>query len=442
VRNDLSLLCVGDAFIARRIGVYEEKPGVAPLFKRISDADVAFINLEIAVHSYEGYPIGEGKYDAYGQADPWVADDLRGIGFDLASVANNHAMDYSEGGLHGTLRNLDRVGLAHAGAGMNLAEAREAAYVDTPSGVVSLVAASTWNLGFASHARRDMPGRPGVNPLRFSRTYHLRPEQWEQFKGIVQSLDHAADIFVNDPAFIQFPDRGTRFVKGEKTVRELVPNKTDAEENLRAIKTARSLSDWCLFSLHDHYGGVNAPEGYRKLELPPDEVKEFAHKVIDAGADAYIGHGPHVLRGMEIYRGKPIFYSLGNFVFQSTLIRRQPSDLYELWGMGTDSTTSELYEKRESPPAVFFEDPAYWESVAADVRYRDGKLSDVRLVPLILDYDPKRPLAEQRTTAGMPRLANPDEAKRVIGNMARLSKLYGTEIEFADGVGVVNLPDA
>ncbi|MDP2900398.1 MAG: hypothetical protein Q8O47_05465, partial [Candidatus Bathyarchaeota archaeon] len=73
--KDLKLLCVGDAFITRRIGVYGGEPDVAPLFKRIRDADVSFINLEITVHSYEGYPIGEGKYDGYGQADPIVADD-------------------------------------------------------------------------------------------------------------------------------------------------------------------------------------------------------------------------------------------------------------------------------------------------------------------------------------------------------------------------------
>jgi hypothetical protein len=75
--KDLKLVCVGDAFIARRIGVYIDEPDVAQLFKRIKDADVSFINLEIAVHSFEGYPIGEGKYDAYGQADPFVADDSR-----------------------------------------------------------------------------------------------------------------------------------------------------------------------------------------------------------------------------------------------------------------------------------------------------------------------------------------------------------------------------
>lgn len=96
--KDLRLLCVGDAFIARQIGVYSDEPEVAPPFKRIRDADVSFINVEITIHSHEGYPIGEGKSDAYGQTDPIVADDLKEIGFDICSCANNHAMDYSEGG--------------------------------------------------------------------------------------------------------------------------------------------------------------------------------------------------------------------------------------------------------------------------------------------------------------------------------------------------------
>jgi poly-gamma-glutamate synthesis protein (capsule biosynthesis protein) len=435
--KDLKLLCVGDAFIARRIGVYGGEPDVAPLFKRIRDADVAFINLEIAVHRFEGYPIGEGKYDAYGQADPIVADDLKEIGFDVCSTANNHAMDYSEGGLKATIRNLDRVGLAHAGSGMNLAEAREPAFLDTPSGVVSLVSACTWNLGVASHARNNLPGRPGINPLHLDTNYHLKPEHWEQFKDIVKAVDHAADIFVNEPTFIRFPDRKIKFMKGTETRREYVPKKADVEGNLRAVKDACSLSDWAFFSLHDHFTGVHAPKGYRNLDLPPEEVKDFAHKVIDAGADGYLGHGPHVMRGIEIYKGKPIFYSLGNFVFQSTLIRRQPGDLFDLWGMGAEKTTVELYEKREAPPAVFFDDPSYWESFVAEVDYKDGALAEVRLIPIMLDYDPKKPLAEQRTTAGVPRLAKGEESKKIINDLKRLSKLYGTEIAYEDGIGVI-----
>jgi len=436
--KDLRLLCVGDAFIARRIGVYSGEPDVAPLFKRIHEAYVSFINVEIAIHSYEGYPIGEGKYDAYGQADPIVADDLKEMGFDICSCANNHAMDYSEGGLHATTKNLDRVGIVHAGSGMNLAEAREPAFLDTPRGVVSLVSACTWDLGVASHACKNLPGRPGINPLRLDIVYHLKPEHWEQFSGIIKAVDHEDDIFVNESTFISFPDRRTKFMKGEETRREYVPRQADLEGNLRALRDARALSDWAFFSLHDHFKGVHAPKGYRNLEIPPDEVRVIAHKVIDAGADAYLGHGPHVMRGIEIYKEKPIFYSLGNFVFQSTLIRRQPSDLFDLWGLTGEQSTVELYEKREAPPAVFFDDPSYWESFVAEIDYDNGKLKEVRLVPIVLDYDPEKPLSEQRTTAGVPRPANGKQAKKIIENLAHLSRLYGTEVNYKDGLGVIN----
>ncbi|MGD0803683.1 MAG: CapA family protein [Candidatus Bathyarchaeia archaeon] len=437
--KDLRLLCVGDAFIARRIGVYGGEADVAPLFKRIRNADVSFINLEIAIHSYEGYPIGEGKYDAYGQADPVVADDLKEIGFDICSCANNHAMDYSEGGLRTTISNLDRVGLAHSGSGINLAEAREPAFLDTPKGVISLVSACTWDLGVASHQRKNLPGRPGINPLHLDTVYHLKPQHWDQFKEIVGALDHAADIFVAEPKLIRFPDRETKFLKGEETRREYVPRKVDVEGNLRAVSDARSLSDWSFFSLHDHCMGVHAAKGYRNLDLPPDEVRDFAHKVIDVGADAYLGHGPHVMRGIEIYKGKPIFYSLGNFVFQSTLIRRQPSDLFDLWGLTGERSTVELYEKREAPPAVFFDDPSYWESFIAEVDYEEGKLSEIRLIPIILDYDQKKPLSEQRTTAGVPRLARGKQAKKIIEDLAHLSSLYGTEVNYREGAGILAL---
>jgi poly-gamma-glutamate synthesis protein (capsule biosynthesis protein) len=143
------------------------------------------------------------------------------------------------------------------------------------------------------------------------------------------------------------------------------------------------------------------------------------------------------MRGIEVYKGKPIFYSLGNFVFQSTLIRRQPADLFDLWGMTGEQTTVELYEKREAPPAVFFDDPSYWESFVAEVDYAEGKLKEIHLIPILLDYDPKKPLSEQRTTAGVPRLAKGDKAKKIIEDLTRLSLLYGTEVEYRNGAGII-----
>ncbi len=115
------------------------------------------------------------------------------------------------------------------------------------------------------------------------------------------------------------------------------------------------------------------PIGYRNLDLPPEEVKDFAHKVIDAGADAYLGHGPHVMRGIEIYKGKPIFYSLGNFVFQSTLIRRQPSDLFDLWGLTGEQSTVELVREARGATRGLLQRPVILGELRCRGRLRGGE---------------------------------------------------------------------
>lgn len=432
--KETSFFLAGDAFQARCITQYQEQDDVKAIFDRVQSADIAFMNLEIAIHSFEGYPIGDGKYDAYGQADPQVAQDIKKQGFNIVSRANNHAMDYTEGGMIATTQYIEEAGIYHAGAGMNLAEAREPAYMETGKGIVSLISATTWELGLAGHARKDVVGRPGVNSMRMAPTYHLDPEDYEKIKSVAGKL---GVLPAEHEKGFNFPVRGQRFVPGEKTMREFKPHPADLEENLQAVRDAKQLSDWVMFSLHDHYDGVHPPKGYREKEIPIKAIVDVAHKVIDAGADIYIGHGPHILRGIEIYNGKPIFYSLGNYIFQSTLARRQPADLYELWGLNTDATTVGLYMTREQPPSKFFQDQAYWESVVAELDYEDKKLKEIRLIPTQLDMDPNKPLHEQRTTAGVPHRAYGEQAKRIIENMSRLCKLYDTKVDYRDEVGVI-----
>jgi poly-gamma-glutamate synthesis protein (capsule biosynthesis protein) len=72
------------------------------------------------------------------------------------------------------------------------------------------------------------------------------------------------------------------------------------------IKDMKNDVDILLLSIH---WGVELSTTPRKAEI------DLARKLIDAGADIIMGHHPHVLQGIEIYKGKPIFYSLGNFVF-------------------------------------------------------------------------------------------------------------------------------
>lgn len=70
--------------------------------------------------------------------------------------------------------------------------------------------------------------------------------------------------------------------------------------------------------------------------------------MIDAGADVVAGHGPHVLRGIEMYTGRPMFYSLANFIFENGLVELQPADSYELLGLDGDSLPSDYFSKRSN----------------------------------------------------------------------------------------------
>ncbi|UCH02673.1 MAG: CapA family protein [Candidatus Bathyarchaeota archaeon] len=435
--HNCSICCVGDAFISRRLSVHQNNEQFFNMIKILRGADVSVLNLETAIHSFEGYPLGEGKGDAYGQADPYIADEIKWAGFDLVSRANNHSMDYTVGGLIATTKHLDRVGLAHAGAGMDLAEARAPACLETPKGIVSIISATTYNLAFASYPRLDLQGRPGVNPLRIQTTYYLDSYDFHAMKKIVKALNMWQPKSSEDGEEFFFPPRQQVFKLAKETKTVYTINETDFENNIKAIQNAKKLSDWVIFSLHDHYDALTAPEGYNTKQFTTDPIESFARASIDAGVDVFFSHGTHMLRGLEIYKRKPIFYGLGNFVFQSTLIKKQPSDLFEKYGLSLNSSTTDLYEKREKSPRRFFNEQEYWESVLVHCLFQNKNLIELKLYPLTLNYHSKKPLREQRTTAGIPSLATKTLGKKIIKDMNYLSSKYGTEIRYHDGIGVV-----
>jgi len=437
VQQESSLICAGDAFISKRLSVYKDER-FCSLMEKIQRADVSSVNLETTIHHFDGYPIGEGKTDAYAQAEPYIADELVWAGFDLVSQANNHAMDYSAGGLFATIENLERVGLVHAGAGEDLAEAREPAYLETEKGIISLISACTYNLGLASYPRKGLPGRPGINPLRIETAYELDPDSFKALKNIGQKMGILPSSVTDDTKEFSFLTRDKfRLSDQSKVTRTL--NKLDFEGNIKAVKEAKRLSDLVIFSLHDHSSATKVTEGFKTREVPCEPVGQFAHACVDSGTDVFIGHGPHVLRGIEVYKGKPIFYSLGNFAFQSTLITRQPSELFERWGLDINDSTADLYEKRETPPNHFFDDAEYWESIIAECTYEGQTLTEVRLYPITLGYDPGKPLRSQRTTAGVPRLADGRHSGKILNDLRRLSAPYGTAIDVKDNTGIIKI---
>jgi poly-gamma-glutamate synthesis protein (capsule biosynthesis protein) len=201
-------------------------------------------------------------------------------------------------------------------------------------------------------------------------------------------------------------------------------NKGDLREILKAIRQGKQSADLLIATIHAH-----EPENWS--ETPAEFLPELAHAVIDAGADAFIGHGPHRLRAIEIYRGRPIFYSLGNFVFQQAIQEPMPMDVFEsLQGDPALVTDHELIEKGLKG---WFDSPVWYRSVVAVSRFERGRLAEIRLHPVDLGY--KAPSPSQ----GVPRMADPQAAASILDEIGRLSRPFGTVIETERGIGVIRL---
>jgi poly-gamma-glutamate synthesis protein (capsule biosynthesis protein) len=316
---NISVAMTGDSIITRPFSS-DVDPAFQGLIRLIRGQDAAFTNLEISLHDYESYPMVESG-GLHLRGAPAIAKELVSAGFRMASFANNHALDWGTEGLRLTRKNAKAAGLLLAGVGESLHEARAAQVLETPKGRVALIAAAST---FTAEARAgdslgDIPARPGLSPLRFETTYVITPAGLSSLRAV------ATDLRQTLPQTDRVTFLGQTFVLGERSGRQTTPNPADVEQIGAAVRSGRELSDLTIVSVHAHEAGGT-------LDVPPQFLTTFAHAMIDAGADAVVGHGPHVLRAIEIYRGKPIFYSLGDFVFENETVERLPLDDYEAFG--------------------------------------------------------------------------------------------------------------
>src|SRR5918994_3649651 len=379
-KGDFTLALAGDTMLTRRLAVFQEERFVT-LAKTLRSVDAAFANLEGTVHTWdEGTPgITQGTFMT---TDPRLLEDLKWLGINMVSCANNHAFDYGEGGVLANLRHLDQAGLVHAGTGKNLAEARAPGYLDTPNGRVALIAASAtfrpWNQ--AGEQRPDLKGRPGINPLGFQTTYCVDAAAFEQLRRISRELgfemgkQRARKHFYSDK---EVPNEneaelillGNRYLRDQKFSIATEANPRDAEDNLKWIREARRQADWLVVSVHCHeFGGETllTAESRGELEETADFIRDFAHQTIDAGADVFVGHGSHFPMGIEIYKGKPIFYSVGNFVFQNETVGFFPADAYERFDLDLKATPSDFLDARTNGGKKgHVAEPAYWGKMFA-----------------------------------------------------------------------------
>lgn len=419
--DGMSIALAGDAIITRRLSVYDE-PEFLALRDLIQGATAAFVNLEILFHNWEPDVIPATQSGGtYMQADPSMAKELAWMGFDMVNMANNHTGDYGYGALRRTTAAVEDAGLVHAGTGENMAEARAPAYLETPRGRVALVAAASTfpDASRAGHQRRDMRGRPGLAPMRFQQVRQVTQDQMDILRDFQEATTGSR------PSGDRLRLFGETITVGPEYATVTTPDEGDLAEIVAAVKAADRQADIVIFSGHSHERGETN-------NYPADFIRTVAHAAIDAGADIYVAHGPHVLRGIELYEGGIIFYSVGDLVFQNETVPRQPEDNYQRYDLGPEAVAADFYDARNRSGG-FPARQQVWESVVPLVRFEDGALASVELHPITLGFGLPRP---QR---GRPLLANGELAEKIIGEIQEYSTGYGTEIDFRDGVGVVRI---
>jgi poly-gamma-glutamate synthesis protein (capsule biosynthesis protein) len=140
-----------------------------------------------------------------------------------------------------------------------------------------------------------------------------------------------------------------------------------------------------------------------------------------------------MFRGIEVYNGAPIFYSLGSFIQQNLTIPKSPADHYETYDLDWDSSAADLADARAE--AGFMEKQQVWEGALPVCHFETGELKRIEIHPIDLGFD------ESRYQRGAPLRANTQQSERIIDEISELSEKYNTEIVYEDGIGVIEAPD-
>ena len=423
----MTLAAVGDCILSRRISKNRDTRFIE-LAELLRSADCTWGNCEMVFfNGLEGYPAPKAQ-DLNLICEPWGTDEYNWLGIDVMGIANNHTMDYGIKGLFSTIKNLERVGIAYAGGGRDLEAASRPRYVNTPGGRVGQVncAASfpLWSAASLSHPYVN--GRPGLNPLRFMRRDYLFEEGlfndlWNVNYKFREALGRKPQSQI--PPSKSFFFLGARITRAGETGVDLKLNEEDRDRIISSIKVARRNSRLVLATIHSH-------EGYGTGKSPHQFLAPFARACIDAGADAFFGTGPHILWGVEIYKGKPIFYSLGNFLFQYETVKQIPPETLASYDLAYNTIDPSLLTEKYPFP----KNRRFWESVVPYITFDGDRVADIRLHPVELGHE------DPRYERGTPRMAPEETGREIIEGLAKLSRAFGTDIRFEEGVGRIRLP--
>ncbi len=377
--GDIILTAVGDMIFNQKITDLPE-PDHQNLYRLTREADIAFGNLEMSINER---PEQQRVFYNFGVHREF-AWEIANLGINLVSMANNHSLDFGPEGLAECLTILDHTGIKHAGAGLTLAEAHAPA--------IKKVQNQKTTFALLSYMRYWTPRRT-PNP-------------------------NAPSLATIDPAVVLVRN-------GDKVESMEGPLESDVKAMEDDVVLAKRHASIVMVALHVHDLSHDRTYGYPDT-TPPNETLMY-RGAIDAGADIVLGHGPHVLRGIEIYKGSPIFYSLGDFIYQYRTPDKIPIDLVHQRSSEVERPTNVSVFDRRDPRQEM-------EGILVRMTINQEKLKKIQLIPVTLD--------DEGPQYGTPRLANSSRAKEIIALMQKLSSPYNTKISDKVWYGEVELGES
>lgn len=312
-----------------------EWPGRPAIAARLATADAVFTNLETVIRGPRaGAPTRELL--TLHAAGPDILETLKSVNVDLLTIANNHAFDLGSGGILDTLAAVRAAGLPSSGTGASITEASAPAYRASSAGRVAVV-------GFATGKVRDggmaTDTRPGVNELR------------RDANGVLNTADEA--------------------------------------RVMDALRSAAARADLVIACHHNHdWEPDNA--------LVPTWQQALARRCVNAGAHVFAGHGSPLPQGMSVYRGRPLLFGLGNFIFQTEKVAGS------------------------YPPEA-------WTSVIARIERRPDGVIDTSLLPITMNENGQGG-AEDMATRGFPTIADEAASAAILARLDGLSRPMGGRV--------------
>jgi poly-gamma-glutamate synthesis protein (capsule biosynthesis protein) len=372
--DTVTITLTGQSMI--RSDIRATAPDAVPKIKSLLRGDVVFTNFEGAI-AEPGQTVTGGGRGFLAPAE--ALDALTSFGFNLLSLSNNHAFDLKEAGIDNTLKEVKRRNIAHAGIGATQAEAAAPAYLKVGNLTVALVASASGLIAEGGNAR--------VNEL--------------SMMAGQKAYEANADL-PGAPAN--------------------APHGDDSARILNAIREAKSRADLVIVYQHNHVFGNHSfntifSEGMNERLAPSAWLKEWTHAEVKAGADIVVMHGAPLLHGVEMYRGKPIFYCLGNFIYNV-------------------------------PPAItYISEPMAWESVVAYLEFAGKTLKSISLKPVAMNYVGKgQPDVHSQYTAneflytrGLPAPAEGAQARYILERVAEFSKPFGTRFSIDGAAATIEI---